>query len=253
MREYLKLSGLLVSAVLCVAAYAYWPETWTLTLAKADLPFVLEQDSLPIPEPETVPAEETPAKPEKDTTSQRILLIGDSMIEELTFGFSNYAHANGHRLETVIWYGSSTEQWARTDTLSSFVSQFQPTFIVVCLGSNELFLKHPERRAPYIRSLVHAMNDIPFVWLCPPRWKMDSGICNVILQEVGEQRFFDSTRLQLSRKKDLRHPNRKGADLWMEAVAKWLSGTETAHPIALDSIPSKNVKRCTLHLLQPMP
>ena len=82
---------------------------------------------------------------------------------------------------------------------------------------------------------------------------MDSGICNVILQEVGEQRFFGSTRLQLSRKKDLRHPNRKGADLWMEAVAKWLSGTETAHPIALDSIPSKNVKRCTLHLLQPMP
>ena len=253
MREYLKLIGLLFAAVICVAAYAYWPETWSITLAKAEVPISLEEDSLPASEPEPVAVETQTERSQKDTARQRVLLIGDSMIEELTFGFSNYAHANNHILETVIWYGSSTEQWARTDTLSNFIRQFQPTYIVVCLGSNELFLKHPEQRAASIQHLVQSMRDIPFVWLCPPRWKQDTGICNVILDAVGKERFFDSTRLQLSRKRDLRHPNRKGADLWMDAVAKWLSSDETAHPIALDVQPTKNVKRCTLHLLQPMP
>ena len=47
----------------------------------------------------------------------RILFVGDSMLEELSRRLDDYAVANGHTLQTVVWYGSTTEKWGMTQTL----------------------------------------------------------------------------------------------------------------------------------------
>ncbi|MDR1738077.1 MAG: hypothetical protein LBR66_04560, partial [Candidatus Symbiothrix sp.] len=47
-----------------------------------------------------------------DTARQRILFIGDSMLEGLGKRMKYYAGENGHELQYVIWYSSTTKTWA---------------------------------------------------------------------------------------------------------------------------------------------
>ena len=44
-----------------------------------------------------------------DTLPQRILFVGDSMLEGLSPRLAAYAKHNGHELYSVIWYGSTTK------------------------------------------------------------------------------------------------------------------------------------------------
>ena len=51
-----------------------------------------------------------------DTLPKRILFVGDSMLEGLSPRFASYAASNGHKLYTVVWYGSTTLKWGETQT-----------------------------------------------------------------------------------------------------------------------------------------
>ena len=62
-----------------------------------------------------------------DTTKQRILLVGESMVEGLSRPFADYCAANGHEYNAVCWYSSTTKHWAVTDTLQHFINKFNPT------------------------------------------------------------------------------------------------------------------------------
>src|SRR5574344_925399 len=59
--------------------------------------------------------------PHLDTTSQTILLIGDSMAYTLMFRMQNYCSYNGHNLHVVSWVAASTKTYAECDTLSYFI------------------------------------------------------------------------------------------------------------------------------------
>ncbi|MEE0478027.1 MAG: hypothetical protein UDK32_09175, partial [Adlercreutzia sp.] len=76
----------------------------------------------------------------------RILFVGDSMLEELSRRLDDYAVANGHTLQTVVWYGSTTEKWGMTQTLRHLIAEYKPTYLWVCLGGNELFVRDLEER-----------------------------------------------------------------------------------------------------------
>ena len=90
-----------------------------------------------------------------DTASQRILLIGDSMLEGLSPRLAAYAKQNGHELYTVIWYSSTSQIWGECDTLSTFIRKFRPTYIMVSLGANELFVRDIERkRDRHVKSIL---------------------------------------------------------------------------------------------------
>ena len=107
-------------------------------------------ESITVYTQDTVSARRQTDAPERDTMPPKVLLLGDSMIEGLAKPFGEYAKHNGFTLTAAIWYGSTTQTWAECDTLDSLMDKIRPQAVAVSLGGNELFIRHPERRAEYI-------------------------------------------------------------------------------------------------------
>lgn len=185
-----------------------------------------------------------------DTAAQRILFFGDSMLEGLSRRFGDYAAQNGHELDVVLWYSSTTERWVTSDTLAHFLRRYDPTFVVICLGSNELFVRDLPERDRHIGRILSRIGRRPYVWISPPNWKEDTGINDLILRHVGKERYFDSRHLQLQRGRDHAHPTLSAAATWMDSVAAWMSSPATAHPIRLER-PDTTARPTNLTLLAP--
>jgi hypothetical protein len=182
----------------------------------------------------TAPELTEPVRPAAlDTGRQSILLTGDSMAEGLMFAFKKYAHYNGHTLKTIIWYGSTTTTWARTDTLKKLIARYKPTYVFLALGSNELFVRDIGDREPYIQDIVRQAGRTPFVWIGPPNWKEDTGIGELLDRNVGPGRYFVSRHLSFERASDGRHPSRQASAYWADTISSWVMQAGR-HPIRLD-------------------
>lgn len=169
-----------------------------------------------------------------DTSRLRILLFGDSMCEGLTRRLDDYAGENGDSLSTFVWYSSSTELYAKTNVIETLIKRKRPQFIIIALGSNELFVRDLEQRDQNIKAIIGKLGDTPYVWIGPPNWKKDTGIDSLILANVGKERYFDSSHLKLVRGKDHVHPTFTAAGQWMDLIAQWLSDpNKTAYPIRM--------------------
>lgn len=256
MKSQIKILLLLVVALAAFGAYALSDADWSESIVpfkKTDLT-TLRDTAAAHRAAQTAQAKAAQQrkahKVEKDTTKQRILFLGDSMLEGLSQRLRDYAEANGHELNTVIWYSSSSKAWAECDTLEFYCKRFQPTYVVVCLGANELFVKDLEKRRGYVQRIVEKLGDLPFVWIGPPNWKPDTGINSIIREKVGDERFFDSSHLQLARKKDGAHPTTSASAEWMDAAAEWWASPETAHPILLNK-PDRHYASRNVFTLQP--
>ena len=176
-----------------------------------------------------------------DTTSKNILIIGDSMLEGLNPRLAAYAEANGHRLNSVIWYSSTSEYWGTCDTLKVFLRRFKPDYIFISLGGNELFVKNiEEKRAAYVRNFLDQIGDIPYLWIGPPNWKEDTGINRLIAKMTKPGCFFLSNGMTFEREKDGAHPTRRSAALWFDSIARWMP-TNCARPIKMKR-PDDSVK-----------
>lgn len=257
MKAQIKVILLLLTVVVAALAYALSPQQFSLGtyhLKKVSL-LQLKRASTPhaaTPKKKLAKKPSAPAKAEEakpDTSRHVILLFGDSMLEGLTRRLDDYTAANGYELHTVIWYSSSTETWATTATLEHYIAQYQPSYFLLCLGSNELFVNDLDQRDQYIKTLVQKMGDKPFVWIGPPNWKEDTGIDQLICDNVGKGAYFDSSRLNLTRGKDGRHPTFSAAAGWADLIAKWMSSSQCDHPIKMNR-PTKN-GHAKVELLNP--
>ena len=187
-----------------------------------------------------------------DTSSHRILFFGDSMVEGLLRRMNCYAFANGHKMTNVVWYSSTTEIWAQTDTLQYFINKVKPTFAMISIGANEQFVKDVAMRETYIRQIMKLLGDTPFIWIGVPAWKEDSGINELTQRVVGKNRYFDSRGLTLQRGRDRMHPTFSAASEWMDSVAVWMASPATAHPIRMN-LPTDDKKHIyKTYALQPL-
>lgn len=187
-----------------------------------------------------------------DTASQSILIIGDSMLEGLNPRLAAYAKENGHRLNSVIWYSSTTEYWGKSDTLKVFLRKFKPTFIFISLGANELFVRNIEQdRDRYVKSLLKQIGDIPYVWIGPPNWKKDTGINRLIAANVPAGCFFLSDGMKFDRQKDGAHPTHESAAKWLDSVARWMP-RHGAHPIKMKKPEARSGRPQSVTVLQPL-
>lgn len=186
-----------------------------------------------------------------DTTSQHILLIGDSMLEGLMLRLRDYVAYNGHSMKTVIWYSSSTLWYGTSDTLSYYIEKEKPTYIMLVLGANELFIRDiKNKRRKYVKRIITQMDTIPFIWVGPPNWKDDTGINDLIWKNVGMGRYFESKKLSYNRMSDGAHPTRASAVVWMDSIAAWIRN-ESDYRIKME-VPDKRYKISTnATLLQP--
>ncbi len=196
----------------------------------------------------------TPEKFERapmDTTPKSILFIGDSMLEGLSPRMAAYAKANGHKLNSVIWYSSTSETWGSCDTLKYFIRKFHPDFVMVSLGANELFVRNiTTKRKKYVANILSQIGTIPHIWIGPPNWKEDTGINELVAQASTPGTFFLTNGMKFDRAKDGAHPTRSSAIVWMDSVVRW-NNMHGAHPIKLE-IPSESLSRAnSTTILQP--
>ncbi len=186
-----------------------------------------------------------------DTTAQTILFIGDSMLEGLSPRMAAYAKENGHKMYSVIWYSSTSNVWGECDTLKTFIRRFKPTFIFVCLGANELFVRDIEqKRDKYVKNILSQIGDIPYLWIGPPNWKPDTGINRLIAKNAKSGSFFLSDGMTFDRSKDGAHPTRSSAALWMDSVVRWMPDN-VSHMIRLNIPQAKSSKPNRVVVLQP--
>ena len=279
MKAYLKVIGILLLPLAFVIWYANSavqipPPGWKLSKAKPHLNALVKEES-PNSQGPTEKEKETSttsmssktsktSKPSAasqakeaspclpDTSSHRILFFGDSMVEGLLRRMNCYAFANGHKMTNVVWYSSTTEIWAQTDTLRYFINNVQPTFAMISIGANEQFVKDAAGREAYIRQILKELGDIPFIWIGVPAWKEDTGINELTKRVVGESRYFDSRGLTLQRGRDRMHPTFYAASCWMDSVAVWMASPATAHPIRMDKPTDGRKHTYKTYALQPM-
>ncbi len=260
MKPQLKILAILTLTLIGVLAYALIPRT------EDSEPFVKPISMKALQMPDTMLVD-TPTVEEKDTVEevkvdsakQNILLFGDSMIEGLARPFASYARANGHEYNSVCWYSSTSVHWAKTDTLQYFINKFKPTYIMVCLGGNELFVRDIDEREKNVKKILQTIGDIPYVWIGTPNWKKDTGIGEIHRRLNGMDRYYESDKLfernkaTLKRGKDGAHPTFSSAKIWMDSVAVYVNSLENRHPIIFEKY-QEEVKQTEKHLtlLQPM-
>lgn len=180
-----------------------------------------------------------------DTTKKNILFIGDSMLERLSPRIAAYAEENGHQMNTVIWYGSSTEVWATSGRAKECIRKYRPDYIIISLGGNELFVNDIiARRTKYVKQIVAEFADIPYVWIGPPNWKKDTGINKMIQSVVPKGNFYLSYTpdQHYERAKDGAHPTPASAAKWADRICKWIV-EESNNPIVLN-LPQKAHAYC---------
>ncbi len=178
------------------------------------------------------------------------LFIGDSMVEGLSRRFGDYAAENEHKLYTVIWYSSTTEKWAKTQTIEHFIKEYKPTYIILCLGSNELFINDLDIRQTYIEEITKKLHNYPYVWISPSVWNGETGIIDLIQKHVPKGSFYDSRPLKLERGADHYHPTWEASAEWMNKVADFMKSNKATYPLRLKT-PKAHHKATNTKLLQP--
>lgn len=172
--------------------------------------------------------------PRTDTTTQNILLIGDSMAYSLMFRVQNYCNYNHHNLNVVTWVSATTETYANCDTLEYFVNLYKPTYILFVIGANEMFVRDAYERINNVNRIIPQTHGIPTIWIGPPNWKEDTGINNMLMNKFGPRQFFLSKYLKFTRiKGDVAHPDRPAGTMWMDSIASWIK-TKSFFPIRLE-------------------
>ncbi|MDE7375215.1 MAG: hypothetical protein K2N16_00020, partial [Muribaculaceae bacterium] len=187
--------------------------------------------------PETVVAADSASEPvieplatvdsvavEPDTLPKTVMIVGDSMLEGLSPRLAAYCEASGHTLYTVIWYSSTTKEWGGDKRrLETYMREYKPDFIFISLGANELFVKDIiDTRRDYVREIKRQLGSTPYLWIGPPNWKKDTGINELLRQELPQGRFFVSDGMHFDRKKDGAHPTAESAVVWMDSIARWM-------------------------------
>lgn len=169
-----------------------------------------------------------------DTSRHTILLIGDSMLEGIAPRLAAYADHNGHTLYSVMWYSSTSKIWGSSDKLRNYISRLNPSFIIVCLGANELTVRDiASARRQYVEKIIKDIDTIPYLWIGPPNWRRDTGINDLISSVTSEGSFFLSDGMDFERTADGAHPTRTSAALWVDSVMRWMPGNARS-PIRMD-------------------
>ncbi len=175
------------------------------------------------------------------TSPRKILLMGDSMAYFLGFRLNDYCEKNNHDMYCVTWVSGTTGGYAKSDTIQYFINNFGADYIIFVIGSNELFYYDIPERQKYVETIIAMMGDIPNIWIGPPNWKEDTGINQMMLEVLGEDRFFLSKKLTFERQAEGdAHPSRRASEMWFDSVAVWIM-RDSKYPIILEKPDNKSL------------
>lgn len=252
MKPAYKFLALFTIAMALLLAYAFVPKQWAqaVHLKQISLREVEQMGEEAEYKQDSIKAANEIKEP-VDTAKQRILIFGDSMVGCICYRLGQYAKANGHQLTSVSWHSSTTELWAKTDTLQRYLKRVRPTHIFVCLGSNEIFNRDLNTREKYVQQILKKVGNTPTIWIGPPNWAKDEGFNDMLKKAMGPRAYFPSMNLTLERRSDGRHPTLKGGRIWMDKVVKWMNDGLSIHPIVLNTPPDNISNAHRIYIISP--
>jgi lysophospholipase L1-like esterase len=171
----------------------------------------------PVPAPEVAP--------EPLPKGTLVLQIGDSFAAALGIELGKLLKSAGLRTALEYKTASYIPNWSYEGDVPKFVSNYQPDLVLITLGANELEIPKPDERIKPIKHLVSTLGGRPCVWVAPPLWKPDTGLLQVIRENIAPCRYLDSNALlhDLPRGRDKIHPSPEGRQIWAKTVFDWLA------------------------------
>ena len=103
--------------------------------------------------------------------------------------------------------------------LKGLIEKHHPDIVIITLGTNDVFVPYPASMAGNVQNIVKRVGPRECYWMGPPTWKPDTGIVQVLKDNVAPCKFFDSSNLKLQRGGDGIHPTDRGGAEW--ATSFW--------------------------------
>jgi hypothetical protein len=131
-------------------------------------------------------------------------------------------------IQGVLRYKTASfiPNWAWGDELGLYLAQYRPDLVIISLGTNELEILQPERRAPTVHKLVGRLGSVPCVWLLPPLSEgQKSALSDVIRQNASPCVCVDNQDVfpGMPRVGDKIHPTMAARKEWARRVLDWLA------------------------------
>lgn len=182
----------------------------------------------------------------------RVLLVGDSLAVGLSAPLGALCQENGIPFQALATVGTRIDQWAQSQPLTDALTTFQPTIVLVSLGTNDAYmLPQPgqdigARQAPYMEALLTKIEQYPhatdpgtgpraIVWVSPPTLPQAAVSLGPVMALIESEHainfprikprvaFFPTQSLTLPRGPDGIHPVARGYTAWAGALWQWLT------------------------------
>lgn len=182
----------------------------------------------------------------------RLLLIGDSLAVGLTAPLGALASEYGVPFQALATVGTRIDQWAQSDALTQALETFQPTVVLISLGTNDAYMMGTpsqdigQRQAPFMEALLqkiesythqadYGMGPRAIVWISPPTLPPAAASLPSVMRLIESEHqiafpkikprvaFFPTQSLTLPRGPDGIHPVARGYAAWAGALWQWLT------------------------------
>ncbi len=159
----------------------------------------------------------------------RLLLVGDSLAVGLGTPMRALASEANVPFDQISRSGTRIDQWSGSQKLMEKIQEFNPTMILVSLGTNDEYMGAgaAARQAPYLERLLTVLRvgKAEVIWIGPPRLPKSSsnGIVPLIRRTIPRDHYFPSEKLTIPRGPDGLHPTARGYAGWAGAIWRWLS------------------------------
>jgi acyl-CoA thioesterase-1 len=151
-----------------------------------------------------------------------VLHVGDSMVGGkggLSKALEQRFTGEGARLVRDYKVSESIVSYDKSTKLKALIAKHHPDIVIVTLGTNDVFVPFPATMAGNVRNIVGRIGPRECYWMGPPTWKPDTGIVQVLRDNVAPCKFYDSSSLKLQRAGDGIHPTDRGGAEW--AASFW--------------------------------
>ncbi len=187
----------------------------------------------------SAPAPQAEPRPPEPKTYKVVVHTGDSMVGGgLCKALAPKFKAEGTRFIRDVWESASLMAFAESDRLPKLMKKYDPDLVLLTLGANDVFDRHPENLIRTIESIVKKVGERDCYWVGPPLWKGDFGLNEVIRQHASPCRFFDSSYLVMQRAGDGIHPTDKGGVTWADAFWHAFNADRTAPALLSPGVPT---------------
>jgi len=167
---------------------------------------------------EALPATGAPAP----LTGKTVLHVGDSMVGGnwgLTKALDQRFSSEGAKFVRDYKVSESIVSYDKSPKLKDLLAKHRPDIVILTLGTNDVFVPYPAAMAGNVRNIVARIGARECYWMGPPTWKPDTGIVQVLRDNVAPCKFYDSSNLKLQRAGDGIHPTDRGGAEW--ATSFW--------------------------------